>query len=89
MTSPSPSQSQQQSDLRTRERTPNKVQWNLAEIESACRQSEQQWSDLLAHLEAKHDIKGVALLARLRHTMAFIERKSRDAQDGRWQERGE
>lgn len=71
------------SNQRTAANIPPKTKRELLEIDDHCREAAVSIRRLIAHLGRRHDVEGLAEIARLRDELAAIERHTNDAISGR------
>lgn len=70
-------------------RLANKTMWALEDITARCLTAEKRWDKAIDMAERNLDPAMMALLARLRNDLGFIERKAKDALQGEYQQEGE
>ena len=73
----------------TKTRLANKTIWSLEDILAHCQGARGAWQQAMSRAERRMDPVMVASLARLRDHMAEIERKAKDARDGKYEEPGQ
>lgn len=65
-------------------RLANKVIWGLEDITALCRTARSQWDAMMARAEEQSDHVMLVHLARMRDTLAEIDRRARDARQGEY-----
>lgn len=67
-------------------RLANKTQWALEDIAARCLTASKRWGKAMDMAERNQDPAMMLLLGRLRDDIAVIERKTKDALNGDYQE---
>lgn len=67
-------------------RLANKTQWALGDITARCLTASKRWDKAMQMAERNLDPAMMLLLGRLRDDIAFIERKAKDAQSGKYEQ---
>ena len=70
----------------TKTRIANKTIWALEDILAHCQNARRAWQQAMDRAERKMDPVTITALARLRDDLAEIERKARDARQGKYEE---
>lgn len=66
-------------------RLANKVIWSLEDIVALCRDAQPDWERAMKRAEKQMDPVMLLSLARIRDTLALIERKAKAARQGKYE----